>query len=71
MSACAATPTSTRRATRPSAIYHDAELSAQRAAEYVKQGFTAVKFDPAGPYSAFDPRQPSLEPWPLRRRSAG
>ena len=43
------------------AIYHDAELSAQRAAEYVKQGFTAVKFDPAGPYSAFDPRQPSLE----------
>ena len=26
-----------------------------------KQGFTAVKFDPAGPYSAFDPRQPSLE----------
>jgi 2-dehydro-3-deoxyphosphogalactonate aldolase len=43
------------------AIYHDAELSAQRAAEYVKQGFTAVKFDPAGAYSAFDPRQPSLE----------
>ena len=26
----------------------DAELSAERAAEYVKQGFTAVKFDPAG-----------------------
>ena len=25
------------------------------------QGFTAVKFDPAGPYSTFDPRQPSLE----------
>ena len=24
-------------------------------------GFTAVKFDPAGPYSTFDPRQPSLE----------
>jgi len=43
------------------AIYHDAELSARRAAEYVKQGFTAVKFDPAGAYSAFDPRQPSLE----------
>jgi 2-dehydro-3-deoxyphosphogalactonate aldolase len=43
------------------AIYHDAELSAQRAAEYVKQGFTAVKFDPAGAYSVFDPRQPSLE----------
>jgi 2-dehydro-3-deoxyphosphogalactonate aldolase len=43
------------------AIYHDAELSATRAAQYVKQGFTAVKFDPAGAYSAFDPRQPSLE----------
>ncbi|HYB09039.1 MAG TPA: mandelate racemase/muconate lactonizing enzyme family protein [Alphaproteobacteria bacterium] len=43
------------------AIYHDAELSARRAAEYVEKGFTAVKFDPAGPYSAFDPRQPSLE----------
>jgi L-alanine-DL-glutamate epimerase-like enolase superfamily enzyme len=24
-------------------------------------GFTAVKFDPAGAYSTFDPRQPSLE----------
>ena len=29
--------------------------------KYVKQGFTAVKFDPAAPYSPFDPRQPSLE----------
>src|SRR5208282_6699431 len=27
---------------------------------YVKQGFTAIKFDPAGPYSAFDGRQLSL-----------
>ncbi|MGH6931505.1 MAG: mandelate racemase/muconate lactonizing enzyme family protein, partial [Dongiaceae bacterium] len=42
-------------------IYHNAELSAERAAEYVAQGFTAVKFDPAGAYSVFDPRQPSLE----------
>jgi 2-dehydro-3-deoxyphosphogalactonate aldolase len=42
-------------------IYHNAELSAERAAEYVAQGFTAVKFDPAGPYTVFDPRQPSLE----------
>ena len=29
-------------------------------AHYVQQGFTAIKFDPAAPYSAFDPRQPSL-----------
>ncbi len=42
-------------------IYHDAELSATRAAQYVQQGFTAVKFDPIGPYSTFDPRQLSLE----------
>jgi len=43
------------------AIYRDAERSAERAADYLKQGFTALKFDPAGPYSAFDPRQPDLE----------
>ena len=42
-------------------FYHDADASAARAAEYVGRGFTAIKFDPAGPYSAFDPRQPSLE----------
>ncbi|MFN8457270.1 MAG: mandelate racemase/muconate lactonizing enzyme family protein [Anaerolineae bacterium] len=42
-------------------VYSDPELAAERAAEYVKQGFTAVKFDPVGPYSAFDPRQLSLE----------
>ncbi len=42
-------------------VYADPDLAAERAAEYVGQGFTAVKFDPAGPYSAFDPRQPSLE----------
>lgn len=42
-------------------IYWNAEQSAERAAHYVKQGFTAIKFDPAAPYSAFDPRQPSLE----------
>jgi 2-dehydro-3-deoxyphosphogalactonate aldolase len=42
-------------------IYADPDRSAARAAEYVEQGFTAVKFDPAGAYSAFDPRQPSLE----------
>jgi galactonate dehydratase len=43
------------------AVYWNAEQSAERAAHYVAQGFTAVKFDPAAPYSAFDPRQPSLE----------
>jgi 2-dehydro-3-deoxyphosphogalactonate aldolase len=38
-------------------VYCDPELAARRAVEYVEQGFTAVKFDPVGPYSAFDPRQ--------------
>ena len=42
-------------------VYRDADLAAQRAAEYVQQGFTAIKFDSVGPYTAFDPRQLSLE----------
>lgn len=42
-------------------VYLDPDLAAERAAEYVQQGFTALKFDPLGPYSAFDARQPSLE----------
>jgi galactonate dehydratase len=41
-------------------VYQDPDLAAERAAEYVAQGFTALKFDPFGPYSAFDGRQPSL-----------
>ncbi len=44
-----------------SAVYDDPDVAAERAAEYVAMGFSAVKFDPAGPYSTFDPRQPSLE----------
>ncbi len=42
-------------------VYDDPDLAAEAASECVAQGFTAVKFDPAGPYSAFDPRQPDLE----------
>ena len=42
-------------------VYLDPGLAAERAVEYVGQGFTAVKFDPVGPRSAFDPRQLSLE----------
>ncbi len=42
-------------------VYADPDLAAERAAAYVAKGFTAVKFDPVGAYSAFDPRQPSLE----------
>src|SRR5580700_4396062 len=42
-------------------FYHDADRSAQRAAEYVEQGFTGLKFDPTGGFSAYDPRQPTQE----------
>jgi galactonate dehydratase len=41
-------------------VYRDPELAAERSYQYVEQGFTAVKFDPVGVYSAFDPRQLSL-----------
>lgn len=41
-------------------VYADPVLAAERAAEYLAMGFTALKFDPAGPYSAYDGRQLSL-----------
>ena len=44
----------------PGDFYNNAEASAQRAAEYVAMGFTGIKFDPAGPYTIYDPHQPSL-----------
>jgi len=42
-------------------VYTDANLAAERAVEYLEQGFTAVKFDPIGSYSPLDPRQLALE----------
>lgn len=41
-------------------VYNDPDLAAACAVEYVEQGFNAVKFDPAGPYTAFDGHQPRL-----------
>src|SRR5260370_18663038 len=41
-------------------VYQDPDLAAERAVEYLAQGFTALKFDPAGPYTAFHRRQLSL-----------
>ena len=41
-------------------LFADPERAPQRAAQYVKQGFTAVKYDPV-PMSSHDPRQLSLE----------
>ena len=51
-------------------VYHDPDLAATRAAEYLAMGFTGLKFDPAGPYSAFDGRQLSLEALDLCERFA-
>ncbi len=49
-------------------VYHDPDLAAERAVLYLDMGFTALKFDPAGPYSAFDGRQLSLEALDLSER---
>lgn len=42
-------------------IYVNPDTAAQRALDYVEQGFTAVKFDPAGPYTVYDGGMPTLE----------
>jgi len=42
-------------------VYKDADVAAQRALDYIEQGFTAVKFDPAGAYTVFDGGMPTLE----------
>ncbi len=41
-------------------VYNDPELAAACASEYVRQGFDAVKLDPAGPYTVYDGHQPRL-----------
>lgn len=40
-------------------VYSDPDLAAERAAEYIGRGFTALKFDPAGPYTVMGGHQPS------------
>ena len=54
-----------------SPVYRDPDAAAERAIDYLKMGFTAVKFDPAGSYSSFDPRQPSLEKLDVSERFCG
>lgn len=49
-------------------VYQDPYLAAERALEYVDMGFTALKFDPVGPFSAFDGRQLSLDSLELADR---
>ena len=45
----------------PGRFYDDPYRAAEKAAYWQTQGFTAVKCDPAGQYTIFDPRQPDLE----------
>ncbi len=42
-------------------VYLDPDAAAARAVEEVERGFTAVKFDPAGPYTVMGGHQPPLE----------
>jgi L-alanine-DL-glutamate epimerase-like enolase superfamily enzyme len=42
-------------------VYSDPAAAADAAVAEVARGFTAVKFDPAGRYSVYDGRQPSLD----------
>jgi L-alanine-DL-glutamate epimerase-like enolase superfamily enzyme len=49
-------------------VYNDPDIAAAVAAKAVAQGFTAVKFDPAGPYSIYDGHQPRLVDLDLSER---
>ena len=42
-------------------VYSNPSFAAKRASEYVDMGFTAIKFDPVGPYTIYDPRQVDLK----------
>ena len=53
--------TCTRRTADGEYDYDDPDLAAECAAQNVKRGFTAVKFDPAGPYTAYSGHQLSME----------
>ena len=41
-------------------VYDDPDTAAARAADYLAQGFTALKFDPAGAYTVYDGHQPTI-----------
>ncbi len=42
-------------------VYVNPDTAAERAVDYLRQGFTALKFDPAGPYTVYDPGMPTRE----------
>lgn len=41
-------------------VYNDPDSAAEVAVANVEKGFTAIKFDPAGPYSIYDGHQPRM-----------
>jgi len=47
--------------TDPVNVYTDPDMAAEAALKIADQGFTAVKFDPAGDYTVYDGHQPTLE----------
>jgi galactonate dehydratase len=42
-------------------VYNDPDIAAEVAVQWVDEGFTAIKFDPAGPYTVYDGHQPRME----------
>ena len=44
----------------PAEFYNSPQMSAEAALAFVDEGWTALKFDPAGAYTVFDPHMPSL-----------
>ncbi len=55
----------------PVNVYNDPDMAAEAALACLAQGFDAVKFDPAGAYTAFDPHQPRLDDVDLSARMVG
>lgn len=49
-------------------VYNDPSLAAEAALACIEDGFTAIKFDPAGAYTAFDGHQPGLNDIDLSAR---
>ncbi len=49
-------------------VYNDPDMAASAALACVRQGFDAVKFDPAGPYTNYDGHMPRLADIDLSRR---
>ncbi len=41
-------------------VYNDPDIAAEVAVKWVDEGFTAIKFDPAGPYTVYDGHQPRM-----------